>query len=155
MSADREAVASQDVSIVVCARNCEALIRENLPQVRNAMPRAELIVVDGHSTDGTCAAAAPFADTIVSDEGNGLAYARQLGIDTATRPFVVFAGPDNQLSEKLIAAMRNALVAEELLAGLLIFRLLYYIVPFIVALVVLGVREFRLHFFGRRNGDRR
>ena len=37
--------------------------------------------------------------------------------------------------------------AEELLAGLLIFRLLYYILPFTLALVVLGIREFRLHFF--------
>jgi glycosyltransferase 2 family protein len=41
--------------------------------------------------------------------------------------------------------------AEELLAGLLIFRLLYYIMPFAVALVVLGVREFRLHFLERRD----
>ncbi|MBN8965001.1 MAG: UPF0104 family protein, partial [Rhizobiales bacterium] len=40
--------------------------------------------------------------------------------------------------------------AEELLAGLLIFRLLYYIVPFTLALVVLGVREFRLHLARRR-----
>ena len=37
--------------------------------------------------------------------------------------------------------------AEELLAGLLIFRLLYYIMPFTLALAVLGVREFRLHFW--------
>jgi uncharacterized membrane protein YbhN (UPF0104 family) len=41
--------------------------------------------------------------------------------------------------------------AEELLAGLLIFRLLYYLVPFMLALAVLGIREFKLHFFGRRN----
>ena len=41
--------------------------------------------------------------------------------------------------------------AEELLAGLLIFRLLYYLVPFMLALAVLGVREFKLHFFERRN----
>ena len=40
--------------------------------------------------------------------------------------------------------------AEELLAGLLIFRLLYYLMPFALALVVLGIREFRLHFLGRR-----
>ena len=45
--------------------------------------------------------------------------------------------------------------AEELLAGLLIFRLLYYIVPFMLALAVLGVREFRLHFSERRDvGER-
>jgi len=39
--------------------------------------------------------------------------------------------------------------AEELLAGLLIFRLLYYLVPFALALMVLGIREFRLHFLDR------
>ena len=38
--------------------------------------------------------------------------------------------------------------AEELLAGLLIFRLLYYIVPFMLALAVLGIREVRLHMLG-------
>jgi len=45
--------------------------------------------------------------------------------------------------------------AEELLAGLLIFRLLYYILPFALALATLGVRELTLHFKGRWNvGDR-
>jgi glycosyltransferase 2 family protein len=39
--------------------------------------------------------------------------------------------------------------AEELLAGLLIFRLLYYILPFTLALVTLGVRELILHFKGQ------
>jgi uncharacterized membrane protein YbhN (UPF0104 family) len=33
---------------------------------------------------------------------------------------------------------------EELLAGLLLFRLLYYIAPFIVSLLILGVRELTL-----------
>jgi uncharacterized membrane protein YbhN (UPF0104 family) len=33
---------------------------------------------------------------------------------------------------------------EELLAGLLVFRLLYYIIPFALSLVILGVREFIL-----------
>jgi uncharacterized membrane protein YbhN (UPF0104 family) len=41
--------------------------------------------------------------------------------------------------------------AEELVAGLLIFRLLYYILPFTLALATLGVRELWLHFKGRRN----
>jgi glycosyltransferase 2 family protein len=45
--------------------------------------------------------------------------------------------------------------AEELLAGLLIFRLLYYILPFTLALVTLGIRELLLHFKGlnRNVGD--
>ena len=41
--------------------------------------------------------------------------------------------------------------AEELLAGLLIFRLLYYILPFTLALATLGARELWLHFKGRKN----
>jgi hypothetical protein len=33
---------------------------------------------------------------------------------------------------------------EDLLAGLLLFRLLYYIIPFVISLAVLGIREFLL-----------
>jgi hypothetical protein len=39
---------------------------------------------------------------------------------------------------------------EDLLAGLLLFRLLYYIVPFALALVVLGIREIALTAANRR-----
>ena len=43
---------------------------------------------------------------------------------------------------------------EELLAGLLIFRLLYYITPFALALAVLGVRELMISLSRRRHvGD--
>jgi len=45
--------------------------------------------------------------------------------------------------------------AEELLAGLLIFRLLYYILPFTLALAVLGIREIRLTLARRRDGGGR
>ena len=38
---------------------------------------------------------------------------------------------------------------EELLAGLLLFRLLYYLVPFVLALVILGVREIWLQYARR------
>jgi glycosyltransferase 2 family protein len=37
---------------------------------------------------------------------------------------------------------------EDLLAGLLLFRLLYYIIPFAIALMILGVREFWLALRG-------
>lgn len=39
---------------------------------------------------------------------------------------------------------------ESLLAGLLLFRLLYYIAPFIVALIILGAREIWLNMRGAR-----
>jgi hypothetical protein len=45
--------------------------------------------------------------------------------------------------------------AENLLAGLLIFRLLYYILPFTLALAILGLRELMLTIARRRDdGDR-
>lgn len=52
------------------------------------------------------------------------------------------------------AAMLIALAQydkEELLAGLLIFRLLYYITPFTLSLVILGARELSLSLSGRRD----
>ena len=39
---------------------------------------------------------------------------------------------------------------ESVLAGLLLFRLLYYIVPFVIALVILGLRELWLSTHGNR-----
>ena len=39
---------------------------------------------------------------------------------------------------------------EDLLAGLLLFRLLYYIMPFALALAILGVRELWLGLTARR-----
>ena len=40
---------------------------------------------------------------------------------------------------------------ESLLAGLLLFRLLYYIVPFAISLAILGTREMLLNFGGKRD----
>jgi hypothetical protein len=39
---------------------------------------------------------------------------------------------------------------EEVLAGLLLFRLLYYLAPFVIALIVLGAREIWLNMRGAR-----
>jgi glycosyltransferase 2 family protein len=39
---------------------------------------------------------------------------------------------------------------EDLLAGLLLFRLLYYIIPFVLSLLILGVREALLSHTARR-----
>ena len=41
---------------------------------------------------------------------------------------------------------------ESVLAGLLLFRLLYYLAPFVIALVILGAREIWLNLKGARSG---
>jgi uncharacterized membrane protein YbhN (UPF0104 family) len=43
---------------------------------------------------------------------------------------------------------------EDLLAGLLLFRLLYYIIPFVISLGVLGIREVLLSRNTRRFSSR-
>jgi len=43
---------------------------------------------------------------------------------------------------------------EDLLAGLLLFRLLYYIIPFVISLGVLGIREVLLSRSARRATQR-
>jgi hypothetical protein len=42
---------------------------------------------------------------------------------------------------------------EDLLAGLLLFRLLYYIIPFVISLAILGIRELALGRSLRRIGQ--
>jgi hypothetical protein len=51
------------------------------------------------------------------------------------------------------AAMLVALIEfdkEELLAGLLLFRLLYYVIPFALSLLILGLRELWLGIAAKR-----
>jgi uncharacterized membrane protein YbhN (UPF0104 family) len=43
---------------------------------------------------------------------------------------------------------------EDLLAGLLLFRLLYYVIPFFISLLILGTREILLGRVARRLADR-
>jgi glycosyltransferase 2 family protein len=49
----------------------------------------------------------------------------------------------------LIALLEYEYDREQLLAGLLLFRLLYYITPFAIALVILGGRELCLSLRSR------
>lgn len=105
------------ITVVVCTRNVRDLVGRNLPTLRKNLPRAEILVVDGDSTDGTREVAAKFADKVISDEGRGLAYARHLGIVNASHPYVLFAGPDNTITEELVGSLRDALENDAKLAG--------------------------------------
>ena len=55
-----------DVSVVVPARNAEAMLDECLASIEAQQPR-EIIVVDGNSTDGTLAIARRHGATILSE----------------------------------------------------------------------------------------
>ncbi|MFM2330908.1 MAG: hypothetical protein RLZZ26_415 [Candidatus Parcubacteria bacterium] len=107
----------KDTSVVMCTRNCVSLVTANLPLVRETLAGAEIIIVDGNSSDGTREFASKYADKLLSDEGRGLAYARQLGAENATRPYVLFCGCDNRVPEETVAAMVEALAHDSKLAA--------------------------------------
>jgi glycosyltransferase involved in cell wall biosynthesis len=81
------------VTVVVCSRNRESVIGRCLDSVLLARP-AEIIVVDGNSSDDTVSIARAKGVRVVSDNGMGLGAARQLGAQLARTNYVVFVDTD-------------------------------------------------------------
>ncbi|NQT47871.1 MAG: glycosyltransferase [Chloroflexi bacterium] len=100
-----------NLSIVVCAKNSEKTIRECLQSVERSAP-AEIIVIDGNSTDSTVRIAQEFTEKIFSDEGKGIGYARQLGAQQATAEYVSYVDSDVILPEGSLATMTNEIQEE-------------------------------------------
>jgi glycosyltransferase involved in cell wall biosynthesis len=71
-----------DVAVVVPVRNAEGMLAACLESIIRQGP-AELIVVDGLSTDRTVDIARSFGARILSDEGKGLPAARSIGARAA------------------------------------------------------------------------
>ena len=93
---------SREVSVIVCVKDCEGLMRDCLTALRDNNP-AEIIVVDGLSRDGTAKIAADAGAKVLSDNGRGLAYARLVGVLGAGKPNVLMIGPDNILPPNFVS----------------------------------------------------
>ena len=93
------------ISVVVPARNAAEFIHACLAAVQRNNP-AEIIVVDGCSDDETVEIAGHYADSVLSDEGGGVAYARQMGAEAARQPYVAFVDVDIELTD---TALRDLL----------------------------------------------
>lgn len=93
-----------EVSVVVPARNAAHWLDECLTAIERGEP-AEVIVVDGCSTDDTVAIARRHGARVLSDEGRGLSIARALGAQAATRERVAFVDTDVVLGDGALAAL--------------------------------------------------
>jgi glycosyltransferase involved in cell wall biosynthesis len=93
-----------EVSVVVPARNAEATIVPCLTAIRANQPR-EVIVVDGRSGDRTVEVAREYADQVLSDEGKGVAQARQMGAEAAQTPYVAFVDVDIELPDNALRVL--------------------------------------------------
>lgn len=86
------------ISVIVIAKNAASTLDECLSAVQYNSP-AELIVVDGDSTDGTKELARQYTPRIYSDGGGGKGLARQLGAEQATQEYLVYIDTDVFLAE--------------------------------------------------------
>lgn len=92
------------ISVIVVARNAERTIDDCLDSIQRDNP-AEIIVIDGNSTDRTVEIAKRYTDRIYSDEGKGLSFARQLGAERATQEYIAYVDSDVTLTEGALATM--------------------------------------------------
>ncbi len=81
------------ISAVVPARNAEHWIESCLAAIRANAP-AEIILVDGGSTDRTVELARPWVDKVIDDGGTGVAAARMMGVASASQPWVALVDAD-------------------------------------------------------------
>jgi glycosyltransferase involved in cell wall biosynthesis len=90
------------ISVVVPARNAAEFIEPCLAAIQRNNP-AETILVDGCSEDETVEIARGYTDFVLSDEGGGVAYARQMGAEAASQPYVAFVDVDIELTDTALA----------------------------------------------------
>lgn len=92
------------ISVIVITRNAEETIEECLSCVERNNP-AEIIVVDGESTDRTVEVARRYTPRICSDGGRGKGFARQLGAEQATQQYVVYIDADVFVAEGALSTL--------------------------------------------------
>jgi glycosyltransferase involved in cell wall biosynthesis len=81
------------LTVIVPARNAEEILEECLASIAESNP-AQIIVVDGNSTDRTVEIARKYASQVLNDEGKGLPAARLMGAQAATQPLIALIDAD-------------------------------------------------------------
>jgi glycosyltransferase involved in cell wall biosynthesis len=92
------------ITVVIPVRNAEEFLPECLESVARSKP-AEIIVVDGRSTDRTMEIAGRFEVLTISDEGRGVAAARMLGARAAGQSLVALVDADVVLPDGALDAL--------------------------------------------------
>jgi glycosyltransferase involved in cell wall biosynthesis len=96
------------ISAVIVAKNAEKTLDACLESVSRNNP-AEIIVIDGLSTDRTVEIARKYTDRIYSDEGRGVSFAHQLALEKGRQPFISFIDADIVLPAGALARMLEEL----------------------------------------------
>ncbi len=100
-----------DVSVVIPSYNGKDVLLKALATLREVAPGAEIIVVDGSSTDGSADAVARQFKTarVLSVRNHGFAHATNRGMEVASRSFVLMHNSDVFVTRDAMEAMRSRL----------------------------------------------
>ncbi|MEV5331060.1 glycosyltransferase family 2 protein [Streptomyces werraensis] len=107
----------RDVTVVVPFRDVQNFFAEFLDSVaaQTAFARAHVILVDNGSTDRSVAIAEEFAGRygnvdLVSEPQGRAGDARNMGMDMAVTPYIVFWDADDIVPERSLEVLRNTIV---------------------------------------------
>lgn len=92
------------VSVIVPTRNAQDWIPGCLEAIRRQHP-AQVLVVDGNSTDATLELVARAGVPVLCDHGRGVAAARMIGAQAATQPVLALIDADVVLPDGALAAL--------------------------------------------------
>jgi glycosyltransferase involved in cell wall biosynthesis len=92
------------ISVIVPTKNAERTLADCLESIQKNNP-AEIIVIDGKSTDRTLEIARMYTGVIHSDEGKGPSYAHQLGAEMAGQEYIAYVDADIVLPEGTLATL--------------------------------------------------
>lgn len=102
------------VGVVIRVRNAEPYVTEAVASVlEQSHPPAEVVIVDGGSTDRSMEVLAPYRDRIriIRQRREGLGGAAQDGIDATCQPIIAFQDADDIWPAERLVAMLHALDA--------------------------------------------
>ena len=98
------------VSVIVPVRNAAAHLAAALASVQSQQPApAEVIVIDGGSTDDSVAIARAHEIRVIAQDGRGLAAARNQAIRACQQPNIAFCDGDDRWAPGALALRMDAL----------------------------------------------
>jgi glycosyltransferase involved in cell wall biosynthesis len=98
------------VSVIVPVRNAAAHLAAALASVQAQQPApAEVIVIDGGSTDDTVAIARAHGTRVIAQDGRGLGAARNQAIRASQQPNIAFCDGDDRWATRALANRMDVL----------------------------------------------
>jgi glycosyltransferase involved in cell wall biosynthesis len=102
------AISNSSVSVVILTKNSAGTIDQCLRSIIDEHP-GEIIAVDSMSTDGTVPILKRYGVKVVADISFSLGQARQTGVISATRKYLMFVDSDVELTKGCISTLLSEL----------------------------------------------